>query len=58
MCDSPHPAGGSGASGTITTDSVIPKLRALAKDKNVAAGARPAAATRRKHAALAAQAVN
>jgi len=32
-------AGGVGGSGSITPDSIIPKLRALAKDKNIAGNA-------------------
>lgn len=39
LCHSPHrPAtGGGGSSGGITPDALIPRLRALAKDKGVAA---------------------
>lgn len=36
-------AGGVGGSGTITTDAIIPKLRALSKDKNIAGELRRAA---------------
>lgn len=32
----PGKAGGVGGSGTITPDAIIPRLRALAKDKNIA----------------------
>jgi hypothetical protein len=31
-------AGGVGGSGSITPDAIIPKLRALAKDKNIVGG--------------------
>jgi hypothetical protein len=31
-------AGGVGGSGSITPDAIIPKLRALAKDKRIAGG--------------------
>jgi hypothetical protein len=31
-------AGGVGGSGSITPDAIIPKLKALAKDKNIAGG--------------------